>query len=144
MPFTVTIPAAERDAGLPEKLKAEWPGILHWMIEGCLEWQAKGLAPPAAVLVATDNYLQAEDAISNWIRERCKRIEYGGTLSSRLYGDWCIWSKAAGEDPGSQKRFSQALEDKGYVKDPKARHATFIGIALDALPPRTEPSGDLA
>ena len=144
VPFTVTIPPAERDTGLPDKLKAEWSGILQWVIEGCLEWQAKGLAPPAAVLVATDNYLQAEDAISNWIRERCKRIEYGGTQSSRLYSDWCIWSKAAGEDPGSQKRFSQALEDKGYVKDPKARHATFIGIALDVPPPRTEPSGDPA
>jgi putative DNA primase/helicase len=135
VPFTVTIPTAERDSGLPDKLKAEWPGILQWMIEGCLEWQAKGLAPPAAVLIATDNYLQAEDAISNWIRERCKRIEYGGTESSRLYSDWCNWSKAAGEDPGSQKRFSQALEDKGYVKDPKARRATFRGIALD-LPGR--------
>ena len=126
---------AERDSDLPDKLKAEWPGILQWMIEGCLAWQAKGLAPPATVLIATDNYLQAEDAISNWIRERCKRIEYGGTKSSRLYSDWCTWSKAAGEDPGSQKRFSQALEDKGYVKDPKARHATFRGIALD-LPGR--------
>jgi putative DNA primase/helicase len=144
VPFTVTIPAAERDAGLSEKLKAEWSGILRWMIDGCLEWQAQGLAPPAAVLVATDNYLQAEDAISNWIRERCKSIEYGGTESSRLFADWCAWSKAAGEDPGSQKRFSQALEDKGYAKDPKARHATFLGIALDVLPPRTEPFDERA
>ena len=51
--------------------------------------------------------------------------------SSRLFADWCISSKAAGEDPGSQKRFSQALEDKGYAKDPKARHATFLGPCQD-------------
>jgi putative DNA primase/helicase len=35
VPFTVTIPPEERDEGLPEKLKAELPGILAWMIRGC-------------------------------------------------------------------------------------------------------------
>jgi putative DNA primase/helicase len=38
IPFTVTIPPAERDEHLPEKLKSELPGILAWMIEGCLDW----------------------------------------------------------------------------------------------------------
>ena len=54
LPFVVTIPSAERDPDLRNKLRAEWPGILTWMIEGCLEWQDKGLLPPAAVLNATD------------------------------------------------------------------------------------------
>ena len=44
IPFTVAIPPAERDERLTEKLKAEWPGILAWMIEGCLDWQRHG--PP--------------------------------------------------------------------------------------------------
>ena len=35
IPFAVTIPADERDVELVEKLKAEWPGILAWLIEGC-------------------------------------------------------------------------------------------------------------
>ena len=35
LPFTVTIPASERDAELGDKLRAEWPGILQWAIEGC-------------------------------------------------------------------------------------------------------------
>src|SRR6266436_8900843 len=35
IPFTVTIPADKRDKDLSEKLKAEWPGILQWAIEGC-------------------------------------------------------------------------------------------------------------
>ena len=34
------------DKLLPEKLKAEWPGILRWMIDGCLEWQRDGLGTP--------------------------------------------------------------------------------------------------
>jgi len=43
VPFAVTIPAAERDLRLSEKLRAEWPGILKWMIAGCLDWQRDGL-----------------------------------------------------------------------------------------------------
>ena len=53
IPFTVTIPPAERDPELPEKLKAEWPAILRWAIDGCLAWQREGLNPPPAVRDAT-------------------------------------------------------------------------------------------
>jgi putative DNA primase/helicase len=64
VPFTVTIPPAERDPELTEKLKAEWPGILGWMIEGCLAWQQQGLSPPAAVREATSRYMDAEDSVA--------------------------------------------------------------------------------
>jgi putative DNA primase/helicase len=55
VPFTVTIPKAERDPDLFEKLKAQWPGILRWMIEGCLAWQREGLNPPPVVTGATED-----------------------------------------------------------------------------------------
>jgi len=32
---------------LTEKLKAEWPGILAWMIDGCADWLERGLATGA-------------------------------------------------------------------------------------------------
>ena len=57
VPFDQTIPEHERDHELSNKLKAEWPGILAWMLEGCLEWQKIGLSPPEIVRAATDNYL---------------------------------------------------------------------------------------
>jgi putative DNA primase/helicase len=47
VPFTVQIPPAERDPYLARKLKAEWPAILRWCIDGCLQWQRIGLAPPS-------------------------------------------------------------------------------------------------
>jgi putative DNA primase/helicase len=53
VPFTVTIPSERRDPQFSDKLKDEWPGVLAWMIAGCLEWQRSGLAPPAAVTAAT-------------------------------------------------------------------------------------------
>ncbi len=38
VPFAVRIAQDKRDLDLPEKLKVEWPGILKWAVEGCLEW----------------------------------------------------------------------------------------------------------
>lgn len=67
IPFLVFIPKEERDKELVEKLKAEWPGILTWLINGCLEWQVDGLRPPQAVREATAAYLASEDDIATWI-----------------------------------------------------------------------------
>jgi len=42
IPFTVTIPAAQRDPYLADRLKAEWPQILNWMIEAA--WSGNNMA----------------------------------------------------------------------------------------------------
>jgi putative DNA primase/helicase len=130
VPFTVTI--RNPDTELPEKLKAEWPGILAWAIQGCLEWQRVGLAPPAVVRDATEAYLEAEDAIAQWLQERCeigKRLVAG---SSDLFATWKRWAEEAGERPGSQTQFSQALEARGFLRrlNGLTRRAEFHGLAL--------------
>ena len=44
IPFTV-MPTL-KDRTLERKLEAEWPAILRWMIDGCLDWQRNGLIRP--------------------------------------------------------------------------------------------------
>ena len=56
VPFNVTIPAERRNMHLAEKLLAERDGILGWMLAGCADWQRKGLAPPACVRAAANEY----------------------------------------------------------------------------------------
>src|SRR5437867_6039937 len=56
VPFTVRIPDAEQDKALGEKLRAELPGILRWVVDGCLAWQRDGLGMPAEVQEATATY----------------------------------------------------------------------------------------
>ena len=63
VPFTVQIPPEERDPELPAKLRAEWPAILRWAVDGCLEWQQIGLAPPKTVTDATDEYFDDQDIV---------------------------------------------------------------------------------
>jgi putative DNA primase/helicase len=131
IPFTVTIPPDERDPQLFEKLKPEWPGILQWAIEGCLLWQQHRLCPPAPVQQATEAYFEAEDALERWIEDRCAvdRIYFGAVAT--LFADWKSWSEAAGEYTGSRKRFSQALESRGFTPERgTGGERGFRGIAL--------------
>src|SRR6266404_6097244 len=88
IPFTVHIPPAERDETLTERLKQEWPGILSWMIDGCLEWQERGLCPPAVVTTATAEYLESEDAMTSWMDEKCERSAHSKTSSTELFVSW--------------------------------------------------------
>ena len=64
VPCTVTIPKVEPDSRLSEKLRAEFPGILNWAVQGCLDWQRQGLSAPSAIRDA------AEDSIGRWLEER--------------------------------------------------------------------------
>lgn len=135
IPFTVTIPPGDRDPDLRTKLRSEWPGILAWAIEGCLEWQRGGLAPPAAVTGATAEYLDAEDSLAAWLAERTLRIGVGGTETTALYGDWASWAKLGGEEPGSLKRFVQALAARGLraTKNSTTRRSEIGGLVLDSV-----------
>ena len=106
----------ERDETLPDRLKAEWPGILAWAVEGAVEWGLQGLMPPEAVRSATHEYLLAEDAIALWIDECCHvGPEMSGT-SGGLYSSWRKWCERAGETSGSQRTFGDALEASGYAR----------------------------
>ena len=115
VPFTITIPPSERDQNLTEKLKAEWPGILSWMVDGCPEWQRQGLLPPQAVTSATDDYFESEDAVGAWIDDRCERRLDSWTLTKNLFASWKEWAETAGERTGTCKRFVQALESRGFI-----------------------------
>jgi putative DNA primase/helicase len=117
IPFTVTIPNNERDLNLIEKLKAEWPGILSWAIEGGLKWRRGGLNPPEAVRAATNEYLEAEDSFSAWLNDCTQPCnDWGFEKSGNLFASWKEWAERAGEKSGSQKRFADTLQGRGYPK----------------------------
>jgi putative DNA primase/helicase len=118
IPFTVTIPAAERDQKFSERLKSEWPGILAWMVQGCIDWQRDGLRPPAAVRSATSAYLESEDLFGQWLDEECD-AEVGNASKwetvGKLFESWSVYAVQAGERPGNKKVLSQALQGRGFV-----------------------------
>jgi putative DNA primase/helicase len=75
IPFNVQIPKKEQDRELPEKLKAELPGILNWALEGCLMWQEHGLEPPQEVQTATEEYREEMDPLGDFLAECCTLLQ---------------------------------------------------------------------
>lgn len=130
IPFVVTIPESERDPELTDKLKAEWPGILQWAIDGCLEWQRIGLAPPAAVVNATAEYLAEEDAFTNWRAECCITGKFQWGSGELLWSSWKRWAEASNERPGSRKAFAQTMAQHGYTPSKSQHVRGYDGIAL--------------
>lgn len=69
IPWNVTIPPDQVDGKLPEKLRAELPGILAWAIRGCLKWQQEGLQPPDSVQAATKAWHEEMDHINRFVAD---------------------------------------------------------------------------
>ena len=146
IPFNVTIPPDERDDRLAEKLKEEWPGILAWAIEGAAEWGMMGLRPPEVVRVATEEYLEAEDALVRWIEDRCNEGPHFAGTVAELFKSWKEWCEATGEFAGTQRRFGQNLESHGFERariGARSNHG-FRGIGPKAQNFRPEEVRDQA
>jgi putative DNA primase/helicase len=114
IPFMVTIPEAERDDRLAEKLAAERTGILAWAVQGCMAWQKERLAVPKAVRLATQEYRDAMDAIGEFITERCVIGEEFQVGAAELFEAYKEWANVNEEYTYSQRRFGDALSERGY------------------------------
>lgn len=120
-PFTVQIPVAERDPDLAQKLKAEWPAILRWAINGCLEWQRVGLAPPAIVRDATDSYFAEQDVLGQWLDDCTDDAGLlAFTRTKDLFSSWKDWCEARNHKPGNATNLSELLLGRGFVKKREA------------------------
>jgi len=116
MPWLVTIPENERNKKLSDELKAEWPGILRWMIDGCLMWQREGLRPPKIVTDATETYLQSQDDLQRFLDECCAVAKNERDSIEHIWDGWTDWANDCGEFVGSKRRLGDRLEDKDFER----------------------------
>jgi putative DNA primase/helicase len=128
VPFTVTIPEKEKDKNLLDKLKAEWPGILAWAVQGCLLWQQEGLCEPAEVREATAAYQAEQDQIQAFLDECCFVHSSARAAAGALHDAFVAWS---GDRHMTPKAFGQRLQEKGF--EPTRLHGGvrgYMGIGL--------------
>lgn len=114
VPFNVTIPPEQQDKGLGDKLKRELHGVLTWCLQGCMEWQAKGLAEPPIVLGATDGYREEQDVLAEFFEECCIIEPSLFVTAGRLYATYVEWCKATGHDCDNSTVFGRKLTERGY------------------------------
>jgi putative DNA primase/helicase len=130
IPFTVQIPPAERDPKLTDKLNAEWPAILRWMVDGCLEWQRVGLVIPTIVRDATEEYLAEQDTIGKWADENLELEPDAFILTRVLFKSWKLFCEERNFAVGTETAFTESLTERGYVKARRKYGRGFNGIVL--------------
>lgn len=119
VPFDVIVPPEERDGELPEKLKAAAPAVLAWLWRGWLDYQRKGLNPPAAVLEATRKYQLDSDLLARFLDEATAEVMlgHGSVASAVLYRAFSTWCRSEGEEVSmTNKAFTEAMELRGFVR----------------------------
>lgn len=112
IPFTVTIAENERDPDLPNKLRAELPGILAWAMGGSLAWQTHGLPSPTKVKTATNDYRAEQDVLAAFIAECCFVKSSAEVKAGDLYA---AYKSYAEQEAVSQKAFAMRLHSLGLT-----------------------------
>ena len=133
LPFEQKFEGDAKDAKLPEKLKAEAPGILAWAVQGAMKWHADGLAIPNRVEEASRDYMADHDDIGMWMEECCERSSYARARSSELYASFRRWKQSRGEHEPSQTVWGEKMTlVPGLEKSKYGGVITLKGIDLTA------------
>ena len=113
---------------LKEELKKEAPGILAWLVRGCLKAQEFGLKRPAAVTRAIAEYQRKEDTISLFIKECCIMKENGRAGATELHDAYKTWCRENDLLPVSRVNFGKQLGRK--FKKVQSNGIFYIGLRL--------------
>jgi putative DNA primase/helicase len=117
-----------QDPNLLEKLTAEKPGILSWLIRGCMRYQEQGkLKPPEKVRAAVEAYRVENDMLNLWISENCHLT--GEERAGVLFEDYKAWSQKNGNEYLNRTQFGKKMKDR-FDSYP-GKWMTYIGISLN-------------
>jgi putative DNA primase/helicase len=125
VPFNVKF---DKDSTLGDVLKAEAPGILLWALEGLKQWQEHGLMEPQTVLDATTTYRADEDIIERFINEECEKGDDLSIGAHKLYERYKDWAKDNHELELSERKFADAMKEKGFKKSRNMHGVAYMGI----------------
>lgn len=131
--FPVELPEEEWDGDLPEKLKAQAPGILAWAVRGCLWWYRDGLGVPQEVLDATAEYQAEMDILKDFLDEKCVIAPGASALAGDLYHAYLAWADEAGltdKERLGQRSFGLALSERTFTRIRSGGKHTWRGLAL--------------
>jgi len=91
IPFTTEVPKASQDPELYFKLIEESPGILNWMLNGCLRWSVSRLNPPSEVTSATSAWKVEDDLFSEFFTDCCEFTPKYFTPTSQINDEFKKW-----------------------------------------------------
>jgi P4 family phage/plasmid primase-like protien len=115
--FHNSVPPEMQDKSLPDKLKAEYAGILNWAVQGAIQWYQRGsLLMPKKVTEEVDQYRMDVNILQRFLRECTKKQPKHQVNKSDykigakvLYENFERWGKAAKVYTMPSKAFYQQL-----------------------------------
>ena len=128
IPWNIQIGEADRDPNLPYALADELPGILRWIVEGCLAWREQGLNPPKEVTEAIGRYRSDSDWLEQFLADSAWEIADGmSTSAGALNEAFRTWCAMNGEDI-PKKALHRELEQKGCRQNRDRSTRRWMGI----------------
>jgi putative DNA primase/helicase len=112
IPFSVKLEDGSADTSMPEKLRKERPGILAWLVRGCIDWQKKGFPELDCIKNATNEYRTEQDVLESFFQE-CTLRESGLRIRcARLHQRYNEWAGKA--EQLSQTTFGTKMRERGF------------------------------
>lgn len=139
VPFTVQIPPERQDRNLADRICAEeGPGVLAWLVRGCLEYMHEGLNPPQEVRAATEDYRRETDPVWAFVEEHCEQDLAAQEETRVLYEAFRRWWEESDQDgdPPDVRWFGRHLSNLGFEAARSGGKRVRRGLRLkDETPP---------
>lgn len=130
--FANVIPPEKRIPDLDRRLIEEaLPAVLTWAVDGCTEWQERGLGIPRSVEIATEAYRESTDLFGQWLAECTTRDPSGKVKTADLFASYTEYANAWGASAGSKRSFTDELERRGFAREASHKNGRrFAGLRL--------------
>lgn len=129
IPFNIQIPKEKVDKKLEYKLKAEYTGILNWIVQGAIMWQQEGLEDPEAVRQVIENYRGEMDPLDAFLEECCTTGQNYSIKARDMYNAYHEWAKESEEYKMSMTKFGREMGKK-LLKVRKKDGTYYVGLKL--------------
>jgi putative DNA primase/helicase len=119
------------DINLNDKLIPELPGILAWLVRGCLETNKDNLIEPKILNdLFEDTFYSLENHLNDWFNETCILTEGSKLSSMELYNSYKTWVKNHNIQSCSQMKLMTFLKEKGINKKKTNSNNCWEGISF--------------
>lgn len=126
IPCNLKLREQDKDPTLPDRLKAEYPAILGWFVEGLRMYRTEGAKTPETVKDASSVYQQEMDTIGQFIDECCD--SGGEVMTTQLYSTYAKWARDANLSVMSKQAFGRKIGERFEKR--RSDGVWYIGISL--------------
>lgn len=129
--FTRQFSEAQRVPDLDRQIiEHELPGVLAWMVDGCLDWQKHGLQIPARITAAVNAYRKDTDLMGEWLESECNQTANAEGHSFELFTSYVQFLKEANVHAPSRAAFGRQLVQRGFRKRQSNGKTFYTGVAI--------------